>query len=60
MKGYKDGWAANQFKAKYGVYPNGYNSVPLPPDSKTLSWIKSRTIAWVKAKQKYAQQRVAA
>jgi len=60
MKGYKDGWAANQFKAKYGVYPNGYNSAPLPPDSKTLSWIKSRTIAWVKAKQKYGQQRVAA
>jgi len=59
MKDYKEGWAAVQFKAKYGVYPNGYSANPAPPDAKTLSWIKSRTIAWVKAKQKYAERKAA-
>jgi len=53
MKGYKDGWAAIKFKEKHGVYPNGYKAEPTPPDHTTLKWIKSRNIAWVKAKQKY-------
>ena len=57
MKGYKDGWAAVQFKAKHGVYPNGYKPNPIPPDAKTVSWIKSRTIAWAKSKEKYAEKR---
>ena len=55
LKGYKDGWAAVQFKAKHGVYPNGYKPTPTPPDAKTVSWIQSRAIAWAKSKQK--QQR---
>ena len=55
LKGYKDGWAAVQFKAKHGVYPNGYKPTPIPPDAKTVSWIQSRAIAWAKSKQK--QQR---
>jgi len=57
MKGYKDGCAAVQFKAKHGVYPNGYKPNPIPPDAKTVSWIKSRTIAWAKSKEKYAEKR---
>lgn len=60
MKGYKDGWAAVQFKAKYGVYPNGYNANPSPPDAKTLGWIRSRTIAWAKSRAKQTQQALAA
>ena len=55
LKGYKDGWAAVQFKSKHGVYPNGYKPTPIPPDAKTVSWIQSRAIAWAKSKQK--QQR---
>ena len=49
-RGYKTGWAAQQFKAKYGGYPpwewNDYPS--LIPTPKTSSWVKSRAIAYAK------------
>ena len=57
-KGYKEGWAAIKYKEKFGVYPNGLKVSPKPPSTKTLSWIKSRTIAYVKGKQ--SAQRMAA
>jgi len=57
-KGYKEGWAAIKYKEKFGVYPNGLRVSPKPPSTKTLSWIKSRTIAYVKGKQ--SAQRIAA
>ena len=57
-KGYKEGWAAIKYKEKFGVYPNGLRVSPKPPSTKTLSWIKSRTIAYVKGKQ--SAQRMAA
>jgi DNA repair protein RadD len=57
-KGYKDGWAAIKYKEKFGVYPNGLKVAPKPPSNKTLSWIKSRTIAYVKSKG-YPQRKAA-
>jgi len=57
-KGYKEGWSAIKYKEKFGVYPNGLRVSPKPPSTKTLSWIKSRTIAYVKGKQ--SAQRMAA
>ena len=57
LRGYKEGWAAIKYKEKFGVYPNGIKVSPKPPSNKTLSWIKSRTIAYVKGKQ--AAQRAA-
>ena len=57
-KGYKEGWAAIKYKEKFGVYPNGLKVSPKPPSTKTLSWIKSRNIAYVKGKQ--SAQRMAA
>jgi hypothetical protein len=57
-KGYKEGWAAVQYKSKFGVYPDGIKVSPKPPSDKTLKWIKSRLIAY--AKGKIAQQRIAA
>ena len=56
MKGYKECWAAVQFKAKHGVYPNGYKPEPSPPDAKTLGLIRSRNIAFAKSKQKYVER----
>ena len=49
-RGYKTGWAAQQFKAKYGVYPPwDWNDYPsLIPTLKTRSWVKSRAIAYAK------------
>jgi superfamily II DNA or RNA helicase len=53
--GYKNGWATNQYRERLGVWPNHpsiKNVAPamfVPPD--TLSWIKSRQIAYAKSKR---------
>ena len=49
---YKRGWAANQYRTKFGVWPRGLSDVPKPPDQAFLNWEKSRRIAWAKAKAK--------
>ena len=51
-KGYKDGWASYKYKEKFQVMPNGLHRNPLPPSPQTLSWIKSRLIAYAKGKSK--------
>jgi superfamily II DNA or RNA helicase len=51
-KGYRSGWAANQFKERTGVWPNYYRDVePRPIRDETRSWIKSRQIAYAKARE---------
>ena len=47
---YKEGWAAVKYKEKFGVYPKGINVESKPPSITTLNWIKSRNIAYAKAK----------
>jgi superfamily II DNA or RNA helicase len=50
-RNYKPGWAGFQFKAKFGHWPNGLDHLPpIPPTATTLSWIKSRQIAWAKGR----------
>ena len=49
MRGYKDGWSWHKYKEKYGVAPKGLNATPVPITQKTVSWIKSRQIAWLKS-----------
>jgi len=56
-KNYKPGWAANQYKQRYGVWPNHPSiryAMPIEPSGGTLSWIRSRQIAYAKAKEKAA------
>jgi superfamily II DNA or RNA helicase len=50
MRGYKDGWAAHKYKEKYGVFPRGLGIELKSPGFKTLQWIKSRNIAYAKAR----------
>jgi DNA repair protein RadD len=57
-RGYKDGWAYHKYMEKFGVPPSGLKVTPKPPSNKTLKWIKSRTIAYVKGKE-LAQRMVA-
>jgi superfamily II DNA or RNA helicase len=57
-KKYKEGWAAVKYKEKFGVYPNGLKADPHPPSITTLNWIKSRAIAYAKAKS-YQPRRAA-
>jgi hypothetical protein len=49
---YKPGWAAYQFKEHFGEWPpRSWSSTPAAqPSLETRRWIKSRTIAWLKAR----------
>jgi superfamily II DNA or RNA helicase len=47
---YKDGWAAHKYKEKYGYFPNGLQKTTRPTSVTTANFIKSRNIAWSKAK----------
>jgi hypothetical protein len=49
---YANGWAANQYRTKYGSYPpwSWNNDAPQSPSLATQRWIKSRIIAWAKAR----------
>jgi hypothetical protein len=50
---YANGWAAQQFKTKFGYFPPWAwnNDAPMTPSFATERWIKSRIIAWAKARQ---------
>jgi superfamily II DNA or RNA helicase len=52
FKKYKMGWAARQYRDKFGVWPNGLNVQPIEPDAQVRSWIKYSLIKWVKGKEK--------
>jgi DNA repair protein RadD len=48
-RGYKPGWAAHKYKEKFGDWPPA-NTAPIPPSPEVLSWVRSRNIAYAKAK----------
>jgi DNA repair protein RadD len=48
---FKDGWAAHKYKEKFGVFPRGLSATVATTSNKTLSWIRSRNIAWAKSKR---------
>jgi DNA repair protein RadD len=51
VRGYAPGWAAHKFKEKFGVWPNGMDITgPSPPSFGTRNWIRSRQIAFAKAR----------
>jgi len=54
--GYKNGWAANQYRERLGVWPNHPNirdaAAAMFVSPETLSWIKSRQIAYAKSRQR--------
>lgn len=52
-RGYADGWAKHKFREKFGVWPNDpriQSAAPAPPSLKTKQWIRSRQIAFAKAR----------
>jgi DNA repair protein RadD len=53
MRGYRKGWAAHKFKDKFGHFPPwSYNDLPpTAPTDATLRWIKSRNIAFARARR---------
>lgn len=46
---YKPGWTANQYRAKFGVWPRNMQDYPVPPSPETLSFIKSQRIRYAKS-----------
>jgi DNA repair protein RadD len=51
-RGYKPGWAAHKFKEKFGFWPPSRFVEPIEPSREVLSWVRSRNIAWAKAREK--------
>jgi superfamily II DNA or RNA helicase len=50
-RGYKPGWAAVNYKEKFGCWPPyGSNPEPIPPTPEVRSWVRSRLIAYAKAR----------
>lgn len=50
-RGYKNGWAANQYRQKFGVWPRS-DPAPMPPTPEVINWVKSRQIAYAKSRGK--------
>jgi superfamily II DNA or RNA helicase len=48
-RGYKPGWAAVNYKEKFGAWPPyGTQVEPIPPTAECRSWVRSRQIAFAK------------
>lgn len=53
--GYASGWASHKYRQKLGVWPNAHKNAPsVEPSQETLSWIRSRQIAWAKRRKQEA------
>jgi hypothetical protein len=53
-RGYKHGWVSHQFKERFGCWPNYVSfTPPAPPSVGVLNWVKSRQIAFAKARARY-------
>jgi superfamily II DNA or RNA helicase len=53
-KGYKEGWAAHQFKNKFGYWPDKLSRKISIPSQEVRSYIRSRQIAYAKVKERVA------
>lgn len=62
QRDYRDGWAAHKFKERFGRFPPwAWNDDGvLDPEPATASWVKSRQIAYAKAKAKTKEASIAA
>ncbi len=50
-RGWARGWAGHKFRERFGVWPRRLDDVPAQePRSETRSWVRSRMIAYAKAR----------
>ena len=47
---YKPGWVANQYKARFGVWPRGLIEEPKAVSAETYRWVQSRQIRYAKGR----------
>ncbi len=50
-RGYKAGWISHKFREKFGTWPATRSAQPMQPTPEVLSWVRSRIIAYAKAKE---------
>jgi len=50
-RGYKPGWVYHKYIEKFGEQPRGH-PLPIQPTQDVLAWVRSRNIAYAKAKEK--------
>lgn len=50
-RGYKSGWIAHKFREKFGIWPAQRTVPPRQPSLEVLCWVRSRAIAYAKAKE---------
>ena len=53
-RGYSDGWVANKYREKFGVWPRSLVRSPAPISLEVANWVKSRQIAWARAARRAA------
>jgi DNA repair protein RadD len=53
-RGYAPGWASHKFKERFGHWPNGYDRVAMSPSVSVRNWVRSRQIAFAKARERAA------
>jgi len=51
-KGYKEGWAANKYKEKFGVWPKNLHKTPKATSPEFNAYIKHLNIKFAKSKNK--------
>jgi DNA repair protein RadD len=51
-RGYRPGWAAHKYEEKFGTWPPVHTIQPMRPTPEVLAWVRSRNIAYAKARQK--------
>jgi len=52
QRNYNLHWASHKYKEKFGVWPRGLDEATRPTSLATSNWIKSRNIAWAKARNR--------
>lgn len=50
-RGYKEGWAKWKYKERFGIWPRGLDDIEKPPTQLLMNWVRSRQIAFSKAKR---------
>ena len=53
VRGYAAGWAAHNFRQRFGIWPNDWQvrmAQPREPGLRTKNWLRSREIAFAKAR----------
>lgn len=56
-RNYSTGWAGNQYRAMFGVWPRNMRDVQAAPTTELLNWVKSQQIRFAKTRQKAQEGR---